>query len=96
VELSVYILAPVNNDEKFVVYSAEHGSHANAQSALTPVPVSRRLALMFRSSLFSSTSEDDARVRSRAGSSLMLIGANSDVELNSAHASAQTRNPNGA
>ena len=95
-ERSEYTHEPVNNDERFVVYSGEHSGHANAQSALTPVPVSRRLALMFRSSLFSSTSEDDARVRSRAGSSLMLIGANSDVELNSAHASAQTRNPNGA
>jgi hypothetical protein len=95
VELSEYTHEPVNNDERFVVYSGEHRGHANAQSALTPVPVSRRLALKFSSSLFSSTAADDSRARSRLGSSLMLIGAHPGVEFNSAHASdAQARRPN--
>jgi hypothetical protein len=97
VERSEYTHEPVSNDQRFVVYSAEHLGHANARSALTPVPISKRLTLKFSSRLFSSTAaDDDAGVRSRAGSSLMLIGANSDVELNSAHASARARNPNEA
>jgi len=96
VELREYTHEPVNNDERFIVYSAQHRGHANAQSVLTPVPVSRQLALNFSSSLFSSTAADDSRARSRAGSSLMLIGPNPDVEFNSAHASdAQARGPNG-
>ena len=95
-ELSEYTHEPVNNDERFVVYSAEHRGHANTQSALTPVPVSRRLALKFRSSLFSNTAADDARVRSRTGGNLMLFGAKPDGEFDSAYSSAvQARIPNG-
>ena len=94
-ERSEYTHEPVNNDERFVVYSAEHLGHANARSALTPVPISKRLTLKFSFRLLSSTAaEDDARVRSGTGSSLMLIGANSDVEFNSAYAFTQARNPN--
>ena len=95
-ELSEYTHEPVNNDKRFVVYSAEHCGHANAQSALTPIPVSRRLALKFRSSLFSSTAADNARVRSRTGGNLMLFGAKPDGEFDSAYSSAvQARIPNG-
>jgi hypothetical protein len=85
VELSEYAHEPVNNDERFDVYSAEHRGHANAQCAFASVPVSRRLALKFSSSLFASTAADDSRARSRAGSTLMLIGPNPDLEFNSAH-----------
>ena len=51
-ELPKYTRDPVNNDERLVVYSAEHRGHANAQCAFTPGPVSRPLALKFWSSLF--------------------------------------------
>jgi hypothetical protein len=91
VELSEYTHEPVNNDERFVVYSAEHPGHANTQSALTPVPASRRLALRFRCSLFSNTAADDARVRSRTGGNLMLFDATSDGEFDSAYTSAVRR-----
>lgn len=64
-ELLEYTHDPVNNDERFFVYSAEHRGHANAQCAFTPVPVSRPLALKFKSGLFLSTTADDARARSR-------------------------------
>ena len=87
-ELPEYTHEPANYDERFVVYSGEHSGHANAQSALTPVPVSRRLALKFRSSLFSSATADDARIRSRTGGDLMLFGAKPDGEFDSAYKSA--------
>ena len=44
-ELSAYTHEPANNYKGFVVYSAERRGHANATSALTPVPIPRRLAL---------------------------------------------------
>jgi hypothetical protein len=96
VELSEYTHEPVNNDERFVVYSAEHRGHANAQAALTPVPVSRRLALKFRPSPFSSTAADDVRVRSRTGGNLMLFALRPDGEFDCSYTSAvQARIPNG-
>lgn len=75
VQLSRYTHDHVNNHERFVVYSSEHGGHANAQCAFTPVPVSRPLALDFKSGLFLSTTPDDARARSRMVAFWMLIGA---------------------
>ena len=86
-ELSEYTRETVNNDERFVVYSAEHRGHANAQSVVALAPVSKRLALKFSSSLFASTAAYDSRARSRAGSTLMLIGSDPDLEFNSAHPS---------
>jgi len=86
VNLSKYTHDPVNNDERFVVYSAEHRGHANAQCAFTPVPVSRPLALKFKSGLFLSTTTDDARARSRRVAVWMLIGATPAAGFESADA----------
>jgi hypothetical protein len=74
-ELSKYTHDSVNSDERFVVYSAEHRGHASAQCAFMPVPVSRPLALKFKSGLFLGTTADEARARSRRVAVWMLIGA---------------------
>jgi len=86
VELPEYTQEPVNNDERFVVYSAEHRGQANARWPFTPVPVSRPLALKFKSGLFLSTTTDDARARSRRVAVWMLIGATPAAGFESADA----------
>ena len=93
-ELSECTHEPVSKDEGFVLNSA--GSRHHAQSVVALAPVSNRLALRFGSSLFSSAEADDSRARRRARISLILIGANPDIEFDSAHASdAEARSPNG-